>query len=1012
MIVSDNYIPPDFMSQTVIASAPARAQEFASPSNERQLISPAPDGGDGGGGDGPDPADSPSPNPGPSPDPDPPSPDPAPPPDPDPPSPDPPDPDPPSPDPPSTEPPSPDPPPSPIPAPIPIPVPSPPPPNDPRAEALLAFKSKITNANSISALSSWVPGPTPCGVFDGIGCDNAGLVRNMSLTNLGMAGTLSDALTDPALATLQYVDLEGNKLTGVIPDAYNGGDVLPELLFFSLRFNSLSGGPTGLGTSGCKRLRDFYIDNNNLQAFPSSWSFGAMNVLTIQNNLINDSIPASWSTVVPAGKTVVIMPQKTTARICGDTPQDGPLWAQDVDGEIVAITAPLIPCGPTPPPAAFPPPPPPPPVVVTPPPPPPQPALAPPPPAASKSSMSTGVIIAIAVGGGVGLIIIAALLFWCFRKPRRIDSDSHGDSNLDGMEAGYYNSDGKWMSTSNGGIGGGPQSASIPAAGAAGATTIATLGRTNSNGSALGTPAHSSGYDPLLEWAQRHPGVSEAELNAMVAAGALSTPQHRRSESRGSGLPMDVKMWTMNFQDLKIDKQIGEGSFGRVYFAWWNETPVAVKMLTGPVPIDDEEAEASMSMSSPLMDGLAKESSLMASLRHPNVVGFLGVCLGPPCIVTEYCSRGSLTDVLRGGKSSPAKAGMLDWTKRLNMSLDAAKGMLYLHARAPPIIHRDLKSPNLLVDKHWRVKVSDFNLSKLMDEGSVMSSMAATNPRWLAPEILTGNNATFASDVYSFAIVMWEMLTWDLPWGITNPWQVVTVVTEGGRLEVPDRSALPGPDTMQFEELDQYVALMRKCWAHNPEDRPTFQEIIAELRDMLSARTGKGVRGHTLRLASSSINEEMVGAAAAGNGGALLAASSTGSGVLMEPSSSALTQQSDSGLNISVPPVSSDDVALTGADMKGSGGVYGVGSVETGAGGRHAGAGVLASPLSDEAPSPQVSVSGLEQEDSIEIAMSPRSSDYASTAAMTGSLANVDDLVNSGWASRLGSRFGSGKNKK
>jgi serine/threonine protein kinase len=820
----------------------------------------------------------------------------------------------------------------------------------------------------------------------------------MSLKNLGMTGTLSDALTDPALETLQYVDLEGNKLTGVIPDAYNGGDVLPELLLFSLRFNSLSGGPTGLGTGGCKNLRDLYIDNNNLKAFPSSWSFGAMNVLTIQNNLINDSIPTSWSTVVPSGKTVVIMPQKTTARICGDTPQNGPLWAQVVDGQIVAITAPLVPCGPTPPPAALPPPVP---VVVAPsPPPPPPPAPVPPP--AAKSGMSTGVIIAIAVGSSVGLIILAALIFWCCRKPRSIDGDKKGDANLDGMENGYYNSDGKWMSTSSGGNGGGPQAGSMLAAGAAGLGAIATHGRTNSNGSALGTPAHSGGYDPLLEWAQRHPGVSEAELNAMVAAGTLSSPQYRRSESRGSGLPMDVKMWTMNFQDLKIDKQIGEGSFGRVYFAWWNETPVAVKMLTGPVPVDDEEADATTSMSSPLMDGLAKESSLMASLRHPNVVGFLGVCLGPPCIVTEYCSRGSLTDVLRGGKSSAAKANMLDWTKRLNMSLDAAKGMLYLHARAPPIIHRDLKSPNLLVDKHWRVKVSDFNLSKLMDEGSVMSSMAATNPRWLAPEILTGNNATFASDVYSFAIVMWEMLTWDLPWGITNPWQVVTVVTEGGRLEVTDRSALPGPDTMQFEELDKYVALMRKCWAHNPDDRPSFQEIIAELRDMLSARTGKGSRGHASRLVSSSTNEEMMAA----TGGATAA---NGSGALLEPSSSSLTQQSDSGLNISIPPVSSDNTAPSGADKSSLGGSNVVGSAGGDGGTAHAG--VLASPLSDEAPSPQVSVSGLEQEDSIEIAMSPQSSDYASTAAMTGSLSNVDDLVNSGWGSRLGSKFGSGKKK-
>eukprot|EP00889_Picochlorum_renovo_P002392 jgi/Picre1/29422/NNA_004810.t1 len=120
--------------------------------------------------------------------------------------------------------------------------------------------------------------------------------------------------------------------------------------------------------------------------------------------------------------------------------------------------------------------------------------------------------------------------------------------------------------------------------------------------------------------------------------------------------------------------------------------------------------------------------------------------------------------------------------------------------------------------------------------------MAATNPRWLAPEILGGNNATFASDVYSFAIVMWELMTWELPWGVTNPWQVVTLVMEGGRLSIPTRYDLPGPDTESFEGLEDYVTLMKRCWSHIQEDRPCFQEIIAELRRILGdtlARNGK-----------------------------------------------------------------------------------------------------------------------------------------------------------------------------
>ncbi|KDD73320.1 protein tyrosine kinase [Helicosporidium sp. ATCC 50920] len=227
----------------------------------------------------------------------------------------------------------------------------------------------------------------------------------------------------------------------------------------------------------------------------------------------------------------------------------------------------------------------------------------------------------------------------------------------------------------------------------------------------------------------------------------------------------------------------------------------------------------------------------MASLRHPNIVGFLGLCTTPPCVASEYCARGSLTDVLRRARSGAG--GGLDWARRLSMALDAAKGMLYLHSHSPAIVHRDLKSPNLLVDKHWRVKISDFNLSKLLDDSPVMSSLAATNPRWLAPEILTGHPAAFASDVYAFGIVLWEVLTWELPWPTSNPWQVVTLVTEGGRLPIPAREALPGADTKDFRGLDAFVGLVRDCWAQNANDRPAFGEVIQRLRDLLESHLRK-----------------------------------------------------------------------------------------------------------------------------------------------------------------------------
>lgn len=123
----------------------------------------------------------------------------------------------------------------------------------------------------------------------------------------------------------------------------------------------------------------------------------------------------------------------------------------------------------------------------------------------------------------------------------------------------------------------------------------------------------------------------------------------------------------------------------------------------------------------------------MASLRHPNVVLFLGVVYQPPAICTEFCSRGSLFDVLRSATQSEAAAASLTWSRRLGLALDAARGMLALHMHNPVIVHRDLKSANLLVDAAWRCKVADFNLSRLIEDtgrASCSSMALMQNPCW------------------------------------------------------------------------------------------------------------------------------------------------------------------------------------------------------------------------------------------------------------------------------------------
>jgi len=220
----------------------------------------------------------------------------------------------------------------------------------------------------------------------------------------------------------------------------------------------------------------------------------------------------------------------------------------------------------------------------------------------------------------------------------------------------------------------------------------------------------------------------------------------------------------------------------------------------------------------------------------------------------EYCSKRSVDRILSEALLDCKTAKQLNWVHLLSMAADAAKGMLYLHTRTPPIVHRDLKSPNLLVDALWHVKVSDFNLSRALEQNSSVSSLQITNPRWLAPEVLKGGQAGVASDVYSFGIVLWELLTWKLPWGHdTNPFAIINKVVSGEELPVPAQEDLPaGP----LQCYDSYVALMRRCWTPDAEKRPTMDEVVQALRGLLSeivqTRIGQGSQSTVVHMDHSS----------------------------------------------------------------------------------------------------------------------------------------------------------------
>ncbi|XP_038696000.1 serine/threonine-protein kinase EDR1-like isoform X2 [Tripterygium wilfordii] len=269
----------------------------------------------------------------------------------------------------------------------------------------------------------------------------------------------------------------------------------------------------------------------------------------------------------------------------------------------------------------------------------------------------------------------------------------------------------------------------------------------------------------------------------------------------------EVAEWEIPWEDLQIGERIGIGSYGEVYCADWNGTEVAVKKF-----LDQD-------FSGDALDQFKCEVEIMLRLRHPNVVLFMGAVTRPPhfSILTEFLPRGSLYRLLHRSNSQ------LDERRRLRMAVDVAKGMNYLHTSHPTIVHRDLKSPNLLVDKNWVVKVCDFGLSRMKHHTFLSSKSAAGTPEWMAPEVLRNEPANEKCDVYSFGVILWELATCRIPWEGLNPMQVVGAVGfQNRRLEIPD-------------DVHPVIGqIMRECWQTEPHLRPSFTQLMSRLRRLLN----------------------------------------------------------------------------------------------------------------------------------------------------------------------------------
>ncbi|XP_058095570.1 probable serine/threonine-protein kinase SIS8 isoform X2 [Magnolia sinica] len=258
--------------------------------------------------------------------------------------------------------------------------------------------------------------------------------------------------------------------------------------------------------------------------------------------------------------------------------------------------------------------------------------------------------------------------------------------------------------------------------------------------------------------------------------------------------------WHIDFSELTIGTRVGIGSFGEVFRGIWNGTDVAIKNFLE----QDLTAEN--------MEDFCNEISILSRLRHPNVILFLGACTKPPhlSMVTEYMEMGSLYYLIH----MSGQKKKLSWRRRLKMLRDICRGLMCIHRMK--IIHRDLKSANCLVNKHWTVKICDFGLSRIMTDVPMRDSSSAGTPESMAPELIRNEPFTEKCDVFSLGVIMWELCTLNRPWeGVPSMQVVYAVANEGTRLEIPE-----GP----------LGKLISDCWAE-PDERPSCEEILSRLLD-------------------------------------------------------------------------------------------------------------------------------------------------------------------------------------
>lgn len=315
--------------------------------------------------------------------------------------------------------------------------------------------------------------------------------------------------------------------------------------------------------------------------------------------------------------------------------------------------------------------------------------------------------------------------------------------------------------------------------------------------------------------------------------------------------------FSIDYESLKLKKVIGRGACATVWSASWLRMAVAVKIFDDPssdggggiggVGLGDRSsgdlgggggsggsggsgdgAGVTTNTHRARLGDYLREIETLSQIRHPHLLFIMGMCTVPRlCIVSELYEGGSVHELLHGRNGRPFAP-----SQALTLLLGVARGMLYLHSSTPVILHRDLKASNILVNKAVsHAVICDFGLSRLSEHAASQSRTGqSTGPPvpvgtayTMAPEVMVGDPYTSAADVYSFAVVLWEMWTGRVPFPGLKPIQLMFAVSEGNRPPLDEADAW----------CPELADLVRCCWQEAPNERPDFDTIL----DVLESAT-------------------------------------------------------------------------------------------------------------------------------------------------------------------------------